>query len=258
MVVWDTGIITLRASWSPRVGFILIQSVEIKSREFESKTMSVRVKYKNYRIILKRLNILQGQPLPGIWPCSILLHSRREVWNEAAWGSQEPLPSVPAAECTGSPSWVPLPHWDSVRWGWAQKLGVGCPWIEKTPRAGLHTSGMGKPKALELSSNLKEIQHGVNMLSCHFLNICFTVITQKSQGLWDIMREMRWYRMSRESDCCILERSAHQYNPEPRLLGTYVNRSHLECFLLSLNLLASSSIEEKSVALRNELQSFQW
>lgn len=60
---WDYHI---EGKLKPSCGFYINTVVEIKSREFESKTMSVRVKYKNYRIRLKRLNILQGQPVPGI------------------------------------------------------------------------------------------------------------------------------------------------------------------------------------------------
>lgn len=161
------------------------------------------MKYKSYRIRLKR-HILQGQPVPGVWPCSILLHSRGEVWNEAARASQEPLPSFPAAQHTGHPSWIPLPHWDSVRWGWAQELGVGVPGQKHSRTMALALLKWGslieKPRALQLSSNSKEIQC---RMDCP--NICFPVCTQQLQGLWDIRREMSWRGMSREFGCCVCE-----------------------------------------------------
>lgn len=86
------------------------------------------MKYDNPRVRL--IHILQGQPIPGIWPCSLLLCSRGEVWNEATRTSQKPLPALPEAKCTGHPGRIPLPHWDSVRWGRAEELGGGR-WVRR-------------------------------------------------------------------------------------------------------------------------------
>lgn len=68
------------------------------------------------RIRLKP-SVLQGQPLPGVRPRSLLLRPRGKVRDEAARTSQKPLPPLPAAQHAGHPGRVPLPHGDSVSRG---------------------------------------------------------------------------------------------------------------------------------------------
>lgn len=112
------------------------------------------------RIRLKP-SVLQGQPLPGVRPRSLLLRPRGKVRDEAARTSQKPLPPLPAAQHAGHPGRVPLPHGDSVsrgraggRGGRGTKAGSV---IGKAPQHCVVPLGRGasteKPKLPELTDS---------------------------------------------------------------------------------------------------------